>query len=62
MSHEGIRRFTTKRFIFSAVVEGLATWMLYTGKLSGQEWVYASAIVIAGHHAEDIIKAWRGTP
>lgn len=58
--HTGIRRFTTKRFVFSAVGLGLATYLCWNAKIGGQEWVYALAIIIAGHHAEDIIRAWRG--
>lgn len=45
---------------FSVLGLGLATGLVYTGKLGGEQWVYALAIVIAGHHAEDIIKAWKG--
>lgn len=59
--HTGIRRFGTKRFVFSAVGLALATWLCYVGKLSGQEWVYALVCIIAGHHAEDIVARWRGT-
>jgi hypothetical protein len=33
--------------------------MLWYGKIGGEEWVYVLVIVIAGHHAEDLIKAWR---
>jgi hypothetical protein len=61
VSHTGIRRFTTKRFLFSAVGLGLATYLCLAGKLSGQEWVYALLSIIAGHHAEDIVARWRGT-
>lgn len=57
--HVGIRRFTTKRFFFSAVGLGLATWLCYGGKISGEQWVYALFGIIAGHHAEDIVRAWR---
>lgn len=57
--HTGIRRFLTKRFIFSAAGLALATLELEHGKLSGTEWVYALAIIIAGHHAPDLIAAWR---
>lgn len=61
MAHEGVRRFTTKRFVFSAAGLALATWLCLQGKVSGQEWVYALLSIIAGHHAEDIVRAWRGT-
>lgn len=44
----------------SAVGFATATVLLYTGKLTGECWVYALAVVIAGHHAEDIVKAMRG--
>lgn len=55
-------RFTTKRFIFSAVGFTTATALLCQGKMDCGCWVYALAIVIAGHHAEDIVRAWRGNP
>ena len=53
-------KFRTKRFIFSAVGLALATWLCYEAKLGGEQWVYALAIIIAGHHMEDLVKAWRG--
>jgi hypothetical protein len=37
----------------------LATAALWTGKISGENWVYVLVIVISGHHAEDLIKAYR---
>lgn len=53
-------RFATKRFVMSAVGFVTATALLCTGKLTDVCWVYALAVVIAGHHAEDIVKAMRG--
>jgi hypothetical protein len=53
------KRFFTKRFLFSMLGLALASVLLATGKLSGENWVYALAVVIAGHHAEDIVKAYR---
>ncbi len=36
-----------------------ATTALWQGKLGGSDWVLAMAVVIAGHHMEDIIRAYR---
>lgn len=55
------KRFTTKRFIFSMIGFITSTVLCWYGKINGEMWVYAMAIVIAGHHMEDLIKAWRGT-
>ena len=52
-------KFVTKRFLFSATGFATATVLLCVGKLSGECWVYAMAVCIAGHHAEDIVKAVR---
>jgi hypothetical protein len=53
------RRVFTTRKVFSLVGFLAATIMLWYGKINGEEWVYVLVIVIAGHHAEDLIKAWR---
>lgn len=37
----------------------IASAALWNGKLDGENWVFALAVIIAGHHAEDIVKAWR---
>ena len=55
-------KFATKRFVFSAAGLALATFLCWEGKLDGAAWVYALAVIIAGHHAEDIVKAAKGTP
>ena len=52
-------RFLTKRFVMSAFGFATATVLLCAGKLTSECWVYALAIVIAGHHAEDIVKAMK---
>lgn len=36
-----------------------ATVALFTGKMPADVWVYAVAVVIAGHNAQDIVKTWR---
>lgn len=57
-----MNKFFTKRFLFGLLGLGLATWLQYSHHLGdGTCWVYALAIIIAGHHSVDIIKAWRGT-
>jgi len=53
-------RWTTKRVAFSVVGIVLATVLVYTGKMDGDAWVRALVVVIAGHHLEDIVKAWKG--
>ena len=37
-----------------------ATALCWNGKIGGEMWVYSMAIVIAGHHMEDLIRAWKG--
>lgn len=56
------QRFTTKRFFISMIGLGLGTWLCWETKISGEAWVYTLGICIAGHHAEDILKAWKGQP
>lgn len=53
--------FTTRK-VLTYVSIAIATTALWAGKLSGETWVFAMAVFIAGHHAADLIKAWRGTP
>ena len=53
-------RWLTKRSVITAVGFITATAMVYSGKMSDQVWVYAVAVFIAGHHAADIVKAFRG--
>ena len=48
-------RFLTKRFVLSTAGLAIASVALWQKHLVGEEWVYALAVVIAGHHAEDII-------
>jgi hypothetical protein len=52
-------RWTTKRFIFSVVTFIVATVLLCTAKLTGEQWVWATACIIAGHHGDALIAAWR---
>jgi hypothetical protein len=53
-------KWTTKRVAFSAAGFITATVALWNSKLDGGNWVFALAVVIAGHHAEDLIRAYRG--
>lgn len=32
---------------------------LFTGKMPPDTWVFALAVIIAGHNAEEIVKAYR---
>jgi hypothetical protein len=51
--------FTTRK-VLTYVCIILATVSLWGGKLTGETWVLAMAVFIAGHHAADLIQAWRG--
>lgn len=53
-------RWFTGRKILTAVGVVIATTFVCTGKMSDAVWVYAMAVFIAGHHAADLIKAWKG--
>jgi FtsH-binding integral membrane protein len=52
--------FFTKRMLFSLIGLTVASVALFTGKMADHVWVYSLAVVIAGHHAVDIVKAWKG--
>jgi hypothetical protein len=52
----------TARKVLTAVGVAIATTALWKGKMGDGVWVYAMAVFIAGHHAADLIKAWRGAP
>lgn len=56
------KKFLTKKFLFSAVGLALATFLNLHGTLGGEQWDYALFGIIAGHHLEDLIRAWRGVP
>lgn len=51
--------FTTRK-ILTAVGITIATVALFEGKMSDGVWVYSMAVFIAGHHAADLVKAWKG--
>jgi len=51
--------FTTRK-ILTGIGLVISTVMVYTGKMSADTWVYALAVLIAGHHAADIVKAFKG--
>ena len=53
-------RWLTKRSVITAVGVAIASVALFKGKMSDGAWVYAMAVFIAGHHAVDLIKAWKG--
>lgn len=52
-------RFLKKRFILSTMGLTVASAALWTGKLDGTNWVYALAVVLTGHNAEDVINKWK---
>lgn len=53
-------QWLTKRSVITAAGFITATAMVYSGKMSDQVWVYAVAVFVAGHHAAEIVKAFRG--
>lgn len=53
-------RWFTSRKVLTVVGVAIATTALWTGKMTDGVWVYAMAVFIAGHHAADLIKAWKG--
>lgn len=53
-------RWFTSRKVITAVGIALATVMVFKGKMSDTTWVYAMAVFIAGHHAQDLIRTWKG--
>lgn len=54
------KRWWTTRKLLTVLGIAIATTALWTGKMSDGVWVYAMAVFIAGHHAADLIKAWKG--
>lgn len=55
-------KFWSKRMVLSLLGMGLMTALCYLGKVGGEQFIYGLAVILAGHHAADLIKAWRGTP
>jgi hypothetical protein len=55
-----VTRWFTSRKVITAVGFITATVMVYTGKMSDATWVYALAVLLAGHHAGDLISKWKG--
>jgi hypothetical protein len=55
-----VKRWFTTRKVLTAVGVTIATTALWTGKMTDGVWVYAMAVFIAGHHAADLIKAFKG--
>jgi hypothetical protein len=56
----GKTRWLTSRKVFTLAGIVVASTALFTGKMSAEVWVYAMAVFLAGHHAADLIRAWRG--
>ena len=51
--------FTTRK-VLTYVCIAIATTMVYTGKMSDSVWVYGMAVFLAGHHAADLLKSYKG--
>jgi hypothetical protein len=56
----GKTRWFTSRKVITVVGVAIATTALFSGKMSDSVWVYAMAVFITGHHAADLIKAFKG--
>ncbi len=54
-------RWLTSRKAITAIGVTIASAALFKGRMSDSVWVYAMAVFIAGHHAGDLIKAWRSS-
>ena len=55
-------KFATKRFVLSVLIIGIGTAGLWSGHLDGEWWCVAVLGALAGHHGEDLIRAFRGAP
>lgn len=53
-------KFLTKRFVLSVGAMGATVWLMFTGHMTAEWYGLTMLGCIAGHHAEDLIKAWRG--
>lgn len=53
------RGIFSRRFVLAVTGLAIASVAMWFGKLDGTNWVYALAVVLAGHNAEDIVKAVR---
>lgn len=49
----------TTRKVLTALCITIATVMVYTGKMNAGEWVDGMAVFLIGHHASDVVKAFR---
>jgi len=54
------KRWFTTRKLLTVVGIAISTTALWKGKMTDSVWVYAMAVFIAGHHAVDLVKAWKG--
>jgi len=55
-----VKKYFTKRMLFSVAGLSAATWLCHGGHIDGSAWTYALGVSIFGHHAEDIVKAYKG--
>lgn len=52
--------FFSKRVLLSIAGLAISTGMVFAGKMTDSAWVFSLAVILAGHHASDIVKAWKG--
>lgn len=57
-----MKKWLKRKSIITIASVAIAAVALFHGKMSDSVWVYAMAVFIAGHHAEDLIRAWRSQP
>jgi hypothetical protein len=50
----------TKRMILSLLFTATTTGLCYMGKINGDAYGFTVLGILAGHHAADIVTAWRG--
>ena len=53
------RGIFSRRFVLAVAALATGSTALWYGKLDGTNWVYLVMVVLAGHNAEDIVKAIR---
>jgi hypothetical protein len=55
-------RWITSRKVASLLVLGSSTFLQFSGKLGADAYALTCIAVIAGHHAPEILRAWKGGP
>lgn len=56
-----LSKFATKRFFLTVGSMIAFTTLIYQGRLHDEWYVIGMLGAIAGNHAEDLLKAWKGS-